>query len=142
MKLFCLPIYPLRDGDTPLNSLLFNALIILLSSAAIAHLTFLAFQDYAYGSSAVFVFGTQVNYLDLYRYFFSNNVMVWIYCILSIIGCFLVIIYGRDKPAVKTKKKIDEMMELHGFKEKDVKKAAKNTSVSKNLYDKKGEIKI
>ncbi|TEB18899.1 hypothetical protein C9890_0300, partial [Perkinsus sp. BL_2016] len=24
--------------------------------------------------------------------------MVWIYCLLSIIACFLVIIYGRDKP--------------------------------------------
>lgn len=142
MKLFCLPIYPLREQDTPLNSLLFNSLIILLSSAAIAHLTFLAFQDYAYASSAVFVFGTQVNYLDIYRYFFSNNVMVWIYCILSILGCLFVIVYGRDKPAVKTKKKIDEMMELHGFREKDIKKAAKGTNVSKKLYDKKGEIKI
>ena len=142
MKLFCLPIYPLREGDTPLNSLLFNSLIILLSSGAIAHLTYLAFQDYASSSSAVFVFGTQVNYLDLYRYFFANNVMVWIYCILSILGCFFVIVYGRDKPAVKTKKKIEEMMELQGFREKDVKKAAKGSNVMKNLYDKKGEIKI
>lgn len=142
MKLFCLPIYPLREGDTPLNSLLFNSLIILLSSAAIAHLTYLGFQDYAYGSSAVFVFGTQVNYLDLYRYFFSNNVMVWIYCLLSIIACFFVIIYGRDKPAVKTKKRIEEMMELQGFKEKDIRKAAKGSTTMKRLYDKKGEIKI
>jgi LMBR1 domain-containing protein 1 len=142
MKLFCLPIFPLREGDTPLNSLLFNSLIILLSSAAIAHLTYLAFQDYAYASSAVFVFGTQVNYLDLYRYFFSNNVMVWIYCLLSIIACFFVVIYGRDKPAIKAKKKVEEMMELQGFREKDVKKAAKGSSVMKKLYDKKGEIKI
>ena len=142
MKLFCLPIYPLREKDTPLNSLLFNAMIILLSSGAIAHLTFLAFQDYAYGSSAVFVFGTQVNYLDLYRYFFANNVMVWIYCILSILACFFVVIYGRDKPAVRTKKKIDEMLEMQGMREKDIKKAAKGTSVAKSLYDKKGEIKI
>ena len=142
MKLFCLPIFPLREGDTPLNSLLFNSLLILLSSGAIAHLTYLAFADYAYASSAVFVFGTQVMYLDLYRYFFKTNVMVWIYVILCILGCFFVIISGRDKPAVKTKKKIEEMMELQGFTEKDRKKIAKNASVSKKLYDKKGEIKI
>jgi len=142
MKLFCLPIFPLREGDTPLNSLLFNSLIILLSSAAIAHLTFLGFKDYAYASSAVFVFGTQVNYLDLYRYFFNNNVMVWIYCCLSIIGCFVVIVLGRDKPAVKASKKINEMMELHGFSEKDRKRAQKNSSIGKSIYDKKGEIKI
>lgn len=142
MKLFCLPIFPLREGDTPLNSLLFNSLIILLSSGAIAHLTYLAFQDYAYASSAVFVFGTQVMYLDLYRYFFSTNVMVWIYCALCILACFFVIISGRDKPAVKTQKRIEEMMELQGFSEKERKKIAKNSSVSKKLYDKKGEIKI
>jgi LMBR1 domain-containing protein 1 len=142
MKLFCLPIFPLREGDTPLNSMLFNSLIILLSSAAIAHLTFLGFQDYAYASSAVFVFGTQINYLDIYRYFFNNNVMVWIYVCLSIIGCFFVIVLGRDKPAVKASKKINEMMELHGFSEKDRKKAQKSSSIGKSMYDKKGEIKI
>jgi uncharacterized membrane protein YjjP (DUF1212 family) len=122
--------------------MLFNSLIILLSSAAIAHLTFLGFQDYAYASSAVFVFGTQINYLDIYRYFFNNNVMVWIYVCLSIIGCFFVIVLGRDKPAVKASKKINEMMELHGFSEKDRKKAQKSSSIGKSMYDKKGEIKI
>ena len=142
MKLFCLPIYPLREGDTPLNSLLFNSLIILLSSAAIAHLTYLAFADYAYASSAVFVFGTQVMYLDLYRYFFQTNVMIWIYCIMCVLGCMFVVFMGRDKPAIKTKKKIEEMMEMQGFTEKERKKIAKSASVSKKLYDKKGEIKI
>jgi LMBR1 domain-containing protein 1 len=142
MKLFCLPIYPLREKDTPLNSLLFNSMIILLSSAAIAHLTYLAFQDYAYGSSAVFVFGTQVNYLDFYRFFFANNLMIWIYCVLCVISGFIVVIYGRDKPAVKTQKKIAELMELQGFQEKDIKRAAKGSKTMKNLYDKKGNIKI
>ena len=142
MKLFCLPIFPLTERDTPLNSLLFNSLIILLSSAAIAHVMFLAFQDYAYGSSAVFIFGTQVNYLDFYRYFFATNVMMWIYCGMSILACFFVIIAGRDKPAVKMAKKVNDMMELHGFSEKDRKKARKDSVFSKSMYDKKGEIKI
>lgn len=142
MKLFCLPIYPLREKDTPLNSLLFNSLIILLSSGAIAHLTYLAFEDYAYGSSAVFVFGTQVNYLDFYRFFFANNLIIWLYILLCIIAGFFVMVYGRDKPAVKTQRKIAELMELQGFKEKDIKRAAKGSKTMKNLYDKKGNIKI
>jgi LMBR1 domain-containing protein 1 len=108
MKLFCLPIFPLVEKDTPLNSLLFNALIILLSSGAVSHLTWIAFQDYAYASSAVYVFGTQVAYLTFYTWFFSNNVMIWIYCAFTIIGGFLVLWLGRDKPAIRNKKKLEE----------------------------------
>ena len=52
------------------------------------------------------------------------------------------VIYGRDKPAVKTQKKIAELMELQGFQEKDIKRAAKGSKTMKNLYDKKGNIKI
>lgn len=142
MKLFCLPIFPLREHDTPLNSLLFNALLVVLSSGAIAHLMYLAFQGYAYAASANFLFGTQVNYLDIYRYFFNNNVIVWVYVGLSILSCFFVVFLGRDEPGVKLQKKMDEILERKGFSEADRKLAAKNSSIKKTLYDKKGEIKI
>jgi hypothetical protein len=53
-----------------------------------------------------------------------------------------VIIAGRDKPAIKMQKKVNEMMELHGYSEKDRKKARKDSLFGKSMYDKKGEIKI
>jgi LMBR1 domain-containing protein 1 len=142
MKLFCLPIFPLREHDTPLNSLLFNAMLIVLSSGAIAHLMFLAFQGYAYAASATFLFNTQISHLDIFRWFFDNNVVVWIYVGLSLISCCFVVFLGRDEPSIKLEKKMNELMEKKGFSESDRKKAVKSSAIKTSLYDKKGQIKI
>ncbi|EER02152.1 hypothetical protein Pmar_PMAR028531 [Perkinsus marinus ATCC 50983] len=44
--LFIVPVHPLRKGDTPSNSLLFNASLILLSTAATVHFATIALADY------------------------------------------------------------------------------------------------
>eukprot|EP00392_Amoebophrya_sp_AT5.2_P014796 g14957.t1 len=77
MRAFCLfSIHPMKKGETPLNSLMFNGILVNFTSCAIVQFAQLAFQDYARATTADVVFNAQIKYLKFYRIFFENNVFV------------------------------------------------------------------
>ena len=100
MRAFCLPIHPMRQGATPLNSLLFNCILILFTACAIVQFSQLAFRDYARATQADVVFNAQIAYLKFYNFFFAKKVFLY----LLVVWCFLSLIYltfnPKDRPAM------------------------------------------
>ncbi|KAF4720231.1 hypothetical protein FOZ62_030840 [Perkinsus olseni] len=94
---FIVPVHLLRSGDTPLNSLLFNASLILLSTAATVHFATVALADYTKQSVAWRMFATEVHYLDFYRFFFDNKIFLYMMIISSVIGFIMLTVNGRVK---------------------------------------------
>mmetsp|Transcript_100051 Transcript_100051/g.177518 ORF Transcript_100051/g.177518 Transcript_100051/m.177518 type:complete len:331 (-) Transcript_100051:160-1152(-) len=85
MRIFlCFSIHPMRYQATPLNSILFNVLLVLLSSATVVQFSQQAFSDYARLTDADVIFSAQIKYLAFYRVFFENNVFIY-----TLLGWFL-----------------------------------------------------
>lgn len=95
MRIFFLfAIHPMRQQATPLNSILFNVEMMLISSAATVQFTQQAFADYARLTSADVIFAAQIKYMSFYSWFFKNNVFVY-----ALLGWFLLaLIYLLVKP--------------------------------------------
>lgn len=52
MRAFCLfEIHPMKAGATPLNSMLFNCIMVLFSTCAIIQFSMMSFKEYAGGST-------------------------------------------------------------------------------------------
>jgi len=91
---FVFSIHPMRRKDTPLNSILFNVEMVLISSAAVVQFAQSAFADYARLTDADIIFAAQIKYLKFYSWFFDNH--VFIYALLA--WFLLALIYLLVKP--------------------------------------------
>ena len=96
MRLFLIPMHPLKEGDTPISSLLFNSSIVILSTAAIAQFSYTAFKDYARRSTAQVVFAGQIQYLDFYSWFFKYNVFVFFLLVWSLLALVVLSLWPRE----------------------------------------------
>jgi len=104
---FFFSVHPMKHKATPLNSILFNVEMVLLTSAAVAQFTRKAFADYARLTQADVIFGAQVQYLSFYSFFFKHNIFVY-----ALLKCFLVsLIYLLVKPRDKSELRIDSKAE-------------------------------
>lgn len=93
-------IHPMKMKATPLNSILFNILMCLISSAAVVQFSQEAFSDYARLTDADVLFAGQIKYLEFFVYFFENNVFLYIllgWFLLTLI--YLIIAGPRDRKA-------------------------------------------
>mmetsp|Transcript_18569 Transcript_18569/g.27210 ORF Transcript_18569/g.27210 Transcript_18569/m.27210 type:complete len:554 (-) Transcript_18569:202-1863(-) len=77
LRFFFFTIYPMKVNKTYMSSFLFNIGLVLLCSVPVVQLSTLAFADYARYSTVNQLFGTQIQYLEFFRYFFENNVFVY-----------------------------------------------------------------
>jgi LMBR1 domain-containing protein 1 len=66
-------------GGTMMNSFLFNLSLILLCTIPVVQFSATAFSDYVRLSDAENLFGAQMKNLKFFRYFWENNVFVWLF---------------------------------------------------------------
>lgn len=71
-------IHPMKMHGTPLNSILFNILMVMLTSATVVQFQQLAFSDYARLTDADVMFSAQIKYLTFYVFFFEHNVFLYV----------------------------------------------------------------
>ncbi|CAD7967432.1 unnamed protein product [Amoebophrya sp. A120] len=133
MRAFCLfSIHPMKKGHTPLNSLLFNAILVNFTSCAIVQFAQLAFRDYARATTADVVFNAQIRYLKFYRAFFENDVFVIMLLCWCLLSFAYLLMYPRDKPALKLgdEKSTSQFLQIvgKGQEEKDNINGSKNNS--------------
>lgn len=83
LRFFCIQIHPLRVGNTLMNSLLVNVLLLLLCSISIVQFAAQAFASYARLTAADLLFGIQVRNMIFFRYFFRNDVFLYIFVIIA-----------------------------------------------------------
>jgi LMBR1 domain-containing protein 1 len=86
-------IHPMKEKSTPLNSILFNVLMVLISSATVVQFSQQAFADYARLTDADVIFAAQIKYLTFYSFFFENNIFLYallgwfVLCIIYLFTC-------------------------------------------------------
>lgn len=94
---FILKIYPMELHNTMMNAFLANTWILLLCSVPCVQFCAEAFSVYARSTQIDLIFGSQIKYLQFFKYFFENDVFI-IY-LLSITGLTLILLWfkPRDK---------------------------------------------
>lgn len=64
-------VHPMKPNETPMNSFLFNSMLILLASTAVVQFCSSSFQSYAANTSADLLFGVYVQSLKAVRWYFT-----------------------------------------------------------------------
>jgi LMBR1 domain-containing protein 1 len=82
LRFLCLSFYPMKVGQTYMSSFLFNMGLVLLSALPVVQFAVISFDDYAKYSTIRQIFVVQIEYLDLFSFFYEN--LVFIYSILII----------------------------------------------------------
>lgn len=102
---FFFSIHPMRYQATPLNSILFNVLMVLMSSATVVQFSQQAFSDYARLTDADVIFAAQIKYLAFYSFFFENNVFIYTLLTWFLLTLIYLLVKGpRDHKRGKKKK--------------------------------------
>jgi LMBR1 domain-containing protein 1 len=100
MRAFCLfSIHPMRKGRTPLNSLIFNCILLLLSSCAVVQFAQVAFNDYARDTRADVIFNAEIQHLYFYNWFFQHNVFMYMLLGWALLSLIYLLLHPRDGQA-------------------------------------------
>jgi LMBR1 domain-containing protein 1 len=89
-------LYPMEYNKTYMSAFLFNTGLILLCVAPVVQLSVEAFGSYAANSAASLLFLTQLKYLEFFRYFYENNVFIYVFLILSLLTTVYLIFRPRE----------------------------------------------
>lgn len=125
---FLFSIHPMRYQATPLNSILFNVEMLLISSAAVVQFSQTAFADYARLTDADVIFSAQIKYMTFYSYFFEHNVFIYMLLGWFVLALIYLLLRPKDTSGeVKFNKATDDRLaQILGMpKEKKGKKAKK-----------------
>lgn len=96
-------LHPMEVNKTYMSSFMFNIGLVLLCALPVVQFCSTAFADYARYATVQQVFGTQIEYLQFFRYFWTNNIFVYI--LLSFTA--LTILYLTCKPRDRSTNAID-----------------------------------
>lgn len=118
--LFFFSIHPMRYKQTPLNSILFNVQMLLLSSAAVVQFSTTCFAEYARLTDADVIFSGQIKYLHFYSFFFKNNVFIWTLLVWFLLALIYLLVRPRDSGETKLDQKayakLTKMLEKNSSK--------------------------
>mmetsp|Transcript_4613 Transcript_4613/g.6310 ORF Transcript_4613/g.6310 Transcript_4613/m.6310 type:complete len:548 (-) Transcript_4613:238-1881(-) len=92
-------LHPMKKGKTYMSSFLFNIALILLCSLPVVQFCVDAFSDYARYSTVYQVFGTQIRYLKFFKWFWTNNVFVYAFLVISLLTSLYLACRPRDTSA-------------------------------------------
>ncbi|CAD8181779.1 unnamed protein product [Paramecium octaurelia] len=93
---FLFTIYPMKVNETFMNSFLFNANLLLITSVAVTQFSIQAFSEYTQNSQIALMFLGQIQYLYFFTWFFDYNVFV--IALLSWTGIVLIYLLVRKPP--------------------------------------------
>lgn len=97
---FFLSIHPMRAQNTPLNSILFNVEMLLISTAAMVQFSQTTFSDYARLTEADVIFSAQIQRLAFYRFFFENHIFIITMLSVFLIALIFLLVRPRDQGSV------------------------------------------
>lgn len=77
------PVHPMKQNATWMNSFLFNIMILMMATLAVCHFLAEAFSNYMRLTQLGLLFSTMIKNMDFFKFFFKNNVFVWILLVRS-----------------------------------------------------------
>lgn len=96
LRMFCFKIYPVKIGQTYMDSFLFNIALVMCCTIPVIHFCTLAFAAYTVDSDVYLIFGVQIAYLKFYSTFYKNKVFPYIILLVSIVTCIYLVRSPRD----------------------------------------------
>lgn len=97
---FFISIHPMRAQNTPLNSILFNVEMLLISTAAMVQFSQTTFSDYARLTEADVIFSAQIQRLRFYRFFFENHIFIITMLSVFLIAFIFFLVRPRDQGSI------------------------------------------
>ena len=94
-------IHPMKKDKTYMNSILFNVLLVMLTSVSVIQFSIRAFGEYTSMTDADIIFNGQIKYLTFYRFFFNYNVFEYGFLLFALISFIYLICRPNDTNTVK-----------------------------------------
>ena len=94
-------IHPMKKDKTYMNSILFNVLLVMLTSVSVIQFSIRAFGEYTSLTDADIIFNTQIKYLTFYSFFFNYNIFEYGMLIIAVISFIYLICRPNDTNTVK-----------------------------------------
>jgi len=87
LNCLCFKLHPLMPGETLMSSFLFNAMVLGITSFSVVQFVSQAFQGYAGSdSSATVLFHVSARNMQFFKYFFRNNVFIYILLVVAFLN--------------------------------------------------------
>lgn len=90
-------LYPMEIGNTLMNAFLFNTWLIMICSVSVVMFCVRAFPVYTRLTQIDLLFGSQIQHLQFFRYFWTNNVFIWALIAIAFITLVYLIIRPRNR---------------------------------------------
>jgi len=116
-------VHPMKKNETYMNSILFNVMLILITSVSLIHFCVKAFNEYVSMTDIDIIFSILIKNLSFFRYFFENNIFEWIFCAIMLITFIYLIFRPSD---------INTIQKILYEKIENEKKAKKNNLIELN----------
>ena len=94
-------IHPMKKDNTYMNSILFNVMLVMLTSVSVIQFSIRSFGEYTSLTEADIIFNTQIKYLSFYGFFFRNNLFEYGLLIIAIVSFIYLICRPNDTNTVK-----------------------------------------
>ena len=94
-------IHPMKKDNTYMNSILFNVMLVMITSVSVIQFSIRAFGEYTSLTDADIIFNTQIKYLSFYGFFFKNNIFEFGLLIISVISFIYLICRPNDTNTVR-----------------------------------------
>ena len=102
LRFFCLcKAHPIKKDNTPMNSMIFNSMLVLLTSVAVTLFCTNALGKYTRLTAINNMFAIQVRHLEFFKYFYDNNVFEYMLFIWTFLTAFYLMCKNKDSPAAK-----------------------------------------
>ena len=99
--MFFVEIHPMKKDNTYMNSILFNVMLIMLTSVSVIQFSIRAFGEYTTLTDADIIFNTQIRYLSIYSYCFKYNVFEYGLLGIALISFLYLICRPNDTNTVR-----------------------------------------
>ena len=96
-RFFIIKLHPMKPGKTLINSFLFNLMFVLLAVLPVVSLSVDAFAGYTRLTDAGVIFGTQIEFMQFFRYIFETNAQIYAFLGVAFLSLVYFIMYPSDK---------------------------------------------
>ena len=73
-------IHPMKKNETYMNSILFNIMLVMITSVSVNQFCVKSFNEYAAMTDLDLIFSAQIQYLQFFVYFYKYNIFEYILC--------------------------------------------------------------
>ena len=94
-------IHPMKKNETYMNSILFNIMLVMITSVSVNQFCVKAFNEYAAMTDIDIIFSAQIQYMTFFVYFYKYNIFEYVLCGVMIISFVYLVLRPSDTNAMK-----------------------------------------